>query len=374
MSENFMLSLAAQDIFVILVFAFTLYVMARNLRAISFAGITRELGLIALGMVVWGGYHLVHLIIMTTGPGWLSGAGVVRIDDALQSWVRGTCETVATILFLAGIVQLTWRFGRLMQNLEQSKSALEHEHQARSTLESELKTATATQQTSSQQESDFLLGLSHELRTPLDGIIGLGNLLGNTALDPDQRKLLGTLEQSAQAMLARVGAVIDLSRLRSRQVEVRTQEFSPAELVRTVEALHAPSATEKGLDFASEIAEAAQAKLIGDIRLTKQLLSTLTSLAIKYSPAGTVQILVDVDPASDDIVRVRFTVIATGLEFRPEVIERARSEHGSMRGDGGIGLAICWRLARLMDGELEIESNAKDGTVVRVELPMRREL
>ena len=168
--------------------------------------------------------------------------------------------------------------------------------------------------------------------------------------------------------------MIDLSRLRSRQVEVRTQEFSPAELVRTVEALHAPSATEKGLDFASEIAEAAQAKLIGDIRLTKQLLSTLTSLAIKYSPAGTVQILVDLDPAGDDIVRVRFTVIATGLEFRPEVIERVRSEHGSMRGDGGIGLAICWRLATLMDGELEIESNAKDGTVVRVELPMRREL
>ncbi len=369
-----MLSTAVQDIFVILVLAFTLYVMARNLRAISFAGISRELGLIAIGMAIWGGYHLVHLVFLAVGPIWISEAGMLRLGTGLQTWVRWLIETVATILFLAGIVQLTWRFGRLMQNLEQSESALEHEHQARTTLEGKLKAATATQKSSSQQESEFLLGLSHELRTPLNGIIGLGNLLGNTTLDSDQRKLLGTLEQSAQAMLARVSAVIDLSRLRSRQVEVRTQEFSPAELVRSVEALHAPSATEKGLVFASEIAEAADAMLIGDSRLTKQLLSTLASLAIKYSSAGTVRILVDSESAGEDIARVQFTAIATGLEFRPEVIERVRAERGSMRGDGGIGLAICWRLATLMEGGLEIESNAGTGTVVRVQLPMRRAL
>lgn len=374
MSENFMLPTAAHDAFVILVLAFTLFVMARNLRAISFAGITRALGLIAAGMALWGGYHVIHLLFLALGPLWAGDEAMLRVGDVLQTWVRWGCEAVAAVLFLAGLVQLTRRYGRSMQSLEQSASDLEHEHDARTTLEAELKAATATQRISSQRESEFLLGLSHELRTPLNGIVGLGSLLANTSLDSDQRKLLGTLEQSAQTMLSRVSAVIDLSRLRTEKVEVRSLVFSPAELVRSLEALFAPSASEKGLVFSSEISEAAQAKFIGDSRLTKQLLSTLASIAIKYSPAGMIRTEVDIEPAGDDIAWVTFRAVATGLEFPPEVIDRVRSEFGSMRGDGGIGLAICWRLAALMDGSLDIESSAEVGTVITVRLPMRREL
>lgn len=374
MSENFMLSTAVQDVFVILVLALTLFVMARNLRAINFAGISRELGLIAIGIAIWGGFHLVHLLFLVAGPIWASEAEMLSLGEILQSWVRWVCETVATVLFLLGVVQLTWRFGRLMQSLEESRSALEDEHQARTSLEGELKTAAATQRDSSQQESEFLLGLSHELRTPLNGIIGLGSLLGNTTLDPAQRKLLGTLEQSAQTMLTRVGSVIDLSRLRMEKVEVRNQVFSPAELVRSVEALFSPTATEKGLILSSQPTEAAYAHVIGDSRLTKQLLSTLASIAIKYSSTGTVGIIVDIEAAGNDIAWVQFTCIASELLFPSDAMDRVRADFGSMRGDGGIGLAICWRLATVMDGSLEIESGAEAGTVVTVRLPMRREL
>ena len=186
--------------------------------------------------------------------------------------------------------------------------------------------------------------------------------------------MLGTLEQSAHTMLARVGAVIELSQLRTEQVEVRSQVLSPAELVRSVEALYAPSATEKGLAFSSEISEAANAQFLGDSRLTKQLLSTLASIAIKYSPVGAIRTIVDVETTGDEIAAVQFTTAATGLEFPPHVIERVRGEFGGMRDDGGIGLAICWRLAELMDGTLMIESDAEAGAVVTVRLPMRREL
>ncbi|SDM16792.1 Signal transduction histidine kinase [Maricaulis salignorans] len=374
MSENFMLSTAVQDVFVILVLALTLFVMARNLRAISFAGISRELGLIAVGMAIWGGYHLLHLVFLMAGPVLVGEGQSVQIGTVLETWVRWACETVATILFLLGVVQLTWRFGRLMESLEQSTSALEHEHHVRTTLENELKTAVESQRESSQHESEFLLGLSHELRTPLNGIIGLGSLLGNTELDPAQRKLLATMEQSAQTMLARVGVVIDLSRLRSDQVEVRNLVFSPAELVKSIEALFAPSARDKGLVFATEISAAATKQVIGDSRLTRQLLSTLASLVIKYSPPGTIRGLIDVEEEGEGLAWVKFTAVAGELHFPPEVIERVRAEFGSMRGDGGIGLAICWRLATLMDGTLEIDSQADTGTVITVCLPMRREV
>ena len=369
-----MLLLAAQNIIMIVGIVVTLIVMARNLRAISFAGVTREFVLMAVGMVIWGGFLVVQLLFHVMGPIWLGDADMLRIGGVLQDRVRGLFESAAALFVVVGIAQLTWRFGRLMQSLEQSTSALEREHRARSTLEAELKAAAETQRMARQQESEFLLGLSHELRTPLNGIIGLGSLLGNTELDADQRKLLGTLEHSAQTMLARVGAVIDLSQLRTEQVEIRSQVFSLAELVRSVEALFAPTATEKGMVFSSEISEAAMGHFIGDNRLTKRLLSTLASLAIKHSPAGSIRTLVDLETAGTELVWVKITAVATGLHFPPEVIERVRDEFGGMREDGGIGLAICWRLATLMDGSLEIESRAGAGTVVTVRLPMRREL
>lgn len=374
MSENFMLSTAVQDVFVILMLALTLVVMARNLRAISYVGVSRQLGLIAAGMAIWGGFHLVHLLFLLMGPLWLGDAQLLQVSGVMQTWVRWACESLATVLFLLGVVQLTWRFGRLMQALEESRSAYENEHNARTSLESELKTAATTQRTSSLQESEFLLGLSHELRTPLNGIIGLGSLLGNTKLDPAQRKLLGTLEESAQTMLARVAAVIDLSRLRTEKVEIRQQVFSPAELVKSVEALFLPTARKKGITLSSQATEAASAQVIGDFRLTKQLLSTLASIAIKYSSAGTVGIIVDLEPAVNDVAWVEFTCRATELRFPADTINQVRAEMGSLRGDGGIGLAICLQLASVMDGTLDLDSTAEAGTVVTVRLPVRCEV
>ena len=374
MSENFMLSTAVQDVFVILMLALTLVVMARNLRAISYVGVSRQLGLIAAGMAIWGGFHLVHLLFLLMGPLWLGDSQLLQVSGVMQTWVRWACESLATILFLLGVVQLTWRFGRLMQALEESRSAYENEHNARTSLESELKTAATTQRTSSLQESEFLLGLSHELRTPLNGIIGLGSLLGNTKLDPAQRKLLGTLEESAQTMLARVAAVIDLSRLRTEKVEIRQQVFSPAELVKSVEALFLPTARKKGITLSSQATEAASAQVIGDFRLTKQLLSTLASIAIKYSSAGTVGIIVDLEPAVNDVAWVEFTCRATELRFPADTINQVRAEMGSLRGDGGIGLAICLQLASVMDGTLDLDSTAEAGTVVTVLLPVRCEV
>tara|TARA_R110002073_G_scaffold141534_4_gene292651 strand:- start:9524 stop:10648 length:1125 start_codon:yes stop_codon:yes gene_type:complete len=374
MSENFMLSTAIPDAIVILALVLTLIVMARDLPAISFAGVTHELGLVMLGLVVWGCFLLGHLLFLAAGPIWFGEAEMLRIDTVIQTWVRWSVETVAAIIILAGVVQIPRRFARVTQNLEHSTSALESEHQARATIESELKAVMATQRASSQQDSEFLLGLSHELRTPLNGIIGLGNLLGNTSLDPAQRKLLATMEQSAQTMLARVGVVIELTRLRSEQVEVRNQVFSPAELVKSVEALFAPTARDKGLVFSVETSAAATTQVIGDSRLTRQLLSTLVSLAIKHSPAGTVRSLVDVEPEGEGLAWVKFTVTATGQHFQSEVVERVRAQFGSMRGDEGLELAICWRLATLMDGSLDVDSNADTGTIVTARLPMRQEV
>ncbi|WP_417497184.1 histidine kinase dimerization/phospho-acceptor domain-containing protein [Maricaulis sp.] len=374
MSENFMLSTAAQDVFVILALALTLFVIARNLRAISFAGVSRELGLISIGMLLWGGFHLFHLAFLLLGPLWASEAMMLQWGSLLQTYIRWGVETVATVFFLAGVVRLTLRFGRLMAELDKSASALAQEHRARTTLEAELKTASATRQQAGRQESEFLLGLSHELRTPLNGIIGLGSLLGNTSLDANQRRLLGTLEQSAQTMLARVGAVIELSQLRTGDVEVRAVSFSPAELVRSIIALYAPSAKESGLTLVGEASEASETTMVGDSRLTRQMLSILTSLAIKYSPVGTVTLAVDLDPGAEDIVGVTFTVVASELEFPAEVIERVRSDQGSMRGDGGIGLATCWQLAGLMEGNLAIASDSTSGTTIRATLPMRHEV
>lgn len=373
MSETFMLSTMAQDAFILIALAVALFLITNSELPISFGGQLRDLGLIAAAMFVWGGYHVVHLIFLILGQIWAGDVEILRIAAFLQIHIRWIVELVATLLLLTGLVRMIRKRGQLRQELRATSTTLERGMQVRQSLESELKNASQSQKVKTQNESEFLLALSHELRTPLNGIIGLGSLLGNTELDHNQRRLLATLEQSAQTMLSRVSAVVELSRLRTENVEVRSVVFSPAELARSIEALFSLSATEKGLALTNESTQAAQAAAIGDSLLTKQLLSTLISLAIKHSTAGSIHLLVDLETAGEEMVWVQFTASASGLCFPPEVVEHVKADLGSTRGEGGLGLAICWRLAKLMEGQLAIESDPAAGTVVTVRLPMRRE-
>ncbi len=362
------------DVFFISAAAITIYFLVRHARAIQFADARREFQVMTAGIVTWSLIYLTDLLIMVVGPLFMEQRQVMQAMLALHTEFRWVLDAIAAALLLTGFVGVVRKLSVLLSTLQKTTDTLEMELDSRTTLQRELKAEALTQRASNRSKSEFLVGISHELRTPLNGIIGLAGLLANTEMADDQRKLLTTLEQSAQAMLSRVNDVLDLSKLESGHVELRSVAFRPSELVSTVEALFRPLAIEKGLAVSTHASDSARRYVIGDALLIKQILCNLVSNAVKFTPAGSIKIVSDVTKAGTDRLWLNFTVIDTGVGLNDDEIEiLSNPKSDTTVGEGGLGLSISWRLAQLMDGEISIDSEIEKGSAFTVRLQVQRE-
>jgi signal transduction histidine kinase len=339
-------------------------------RAIQFAGAVRAVQILSVGIVSWASYYFADIVLVIAGPALLDPATYRAWKGVFQQEVRLVWDSVTVSLMLVGFVMLLRRLGTVLRRLQTSADALQLELVSRDTLEAELKTE--AERSRRQSKSEFLLGLSHELRTPLNGILGMASLLSNTEMNAEQRRLLSTLEQSAQAMLNRVSDVLDLSLLENDRVELRSTAFEPCELIRSSVALFEPLAAERGLTLTAGCEASARQPVIGDPGRVKQILTHLVSNAVKYTPDGSVTVDGRVEPLDSDHARLTFTVTDTGEGMAPDVLEAAGQARDLRTGPGsGVGLSICWRLVRLMDGELEFDSTPGRGTVATARLVLQ---
>lgn len=371
---NSIVLMAVFDVFFISAAAITLYFIVTHARAISFADTRREFLVIAIGIVVWSLVYLTDLVIMVAGPLFLTHRDAMAAMLALHTEYRWFVDATAAALLLTGFIGLIRKLSLLLRTMQKTTDSLEIELDSRTTLQRELKAEALTQRASNRSKSEFLVGISHELRTPLNGIIGLAGLLSNTDMKDDQRKLLTTLEHSAQAMLTRVNDVLDLSKLESGHVELRSVAFRPSELMNTVEALFQPLATEKGLAVSSHASETARRYVIGDSMLIKQVLCNLVSNAVKFTKTGTIKIVSDVTKAGNDRLWLNFTVIDTGVGLNEDEVELLSSPGSETQvGEGGLGMSISWRIAQLMDGDITIDSEEGRGSAFTVRLQVQRE-
>lgn len=330
--------------------------------------------LLSFGIAAWASYYLADFLVLIIGPIFVDMNTKREWTAMLQSHVRPVTDVIGVALLLVGFVSLLNRLGRLLTRLQNSADALQLELVSRDSLEAELKTAARSERALREAKSEFLLGLSHELQTPLNGILGLASLLANTELDDEQRRLLNTLDHSAQSMLNRVSDVLDLSLLENDRVELRSAAFLPCETVRTVVGLFEPLAGERNVELSAQCVGAGQHRLIGDPGRVRQILTNLVSNAVKYTSEGSVSVSSMVEPIDQDHARLTFTVTDTGQGMNEAELAAAMQTHALRTGPGaGVGLAICWRLARLMDGALEFESTPTQGTTARARLTLQIE-
>lgn len=348
--------------------------MFRYAETLRQAEIINPVRVLTVGLLVWAFYHLLDAGVLLIGPFFVEDAGVPGLSAFIQTRLRWFTDAIASAFLIVGFVGLFRRMIEILDGLRSSNQALENELDDSSEREAELKARANTERAQSQSRSEFILGLSHELRTPLNGILGLSGLLANTDLDPSQRKLLATVERSAQAMLARVSDVFDLARLENNRVELRSVAFRPAELAQTILGLFEPLAGEKGLELALEIGENADSPVLGDPGRVRQILNNLVSNAMKFTPGGSVTITVRQSADRAGKNWVEFQVVDTGVGMDAAMLARIAGRSGSESGgDSGLGLSICHRLSALMDGDLKISSQPGSGTCVTVRLRVQAE-
>jgi CheY-like chemotaxis protein/anti-sigma regulatory factor (Ser/Thr protein kinase) len=214
--------------------------------------------------------------------------------------------------------------------------------------------------------------VSHELRTPMHGVRTIAELLLDTRLDAEQRRMVGIIRDSADMLLAQVDRMLDAARLEARRLELAPQPFAPARLVGSVVDLLRPTAEAKGLALRLDCDIPPEAWHLGDDMRVRQILLNLLGNAIKFTAAGSVTLAVTADPRG-----LCFVVSDTGPGLAPEQFARlfspfrqADATTARTHGGSGLGLAICRQLAGLMGGSITVESRPGEGASFRLSLPM----
>ncbi len=247
-------------------------------------------------------------------------------------------------------------------------------------MEEELRRTARAAQAASEAKSAFLANMSHEIRTPINGLMGMIQLLQGTGLDQEQQGHLDCAAASVQRLTRLLSDVLDLSRIEAGTLSLNAAPFGPADLRDALLELFSPAARDKGLDFAVAIHPGVPDAVVGDETRLLQVLFNLVGNALKFTDRG--RVLVEVSPLPDTPrgePRLLFSVRDTGIGIAesqiPEVLEPFSQADGSFsrRYQGaGLGLSIVRKLARLMGGELAIDSTEGQGSDFHLSLRFAR--
>ena len=229
----------------------------------------------------------------------------------------------------------------------------------------------------SRVKSQFLANMSHEIRTPLNAIFGMTELVLDSPLGTRQRKDIETVRTAAGELLQLVDNVFDVSRLEARKLELQIAPFSFREAVAEVLQPLAPRARAKGVGLRSEIAEDIPDRVQGDDARVRQILSNVVGNAVKFTDQGEVAVRVRREDSEGSAQRLIIEVSDTGVGIPPErqegIFEPFVQADGLMtrRFSGtGLGLTISARLAELMGGWIEVQSQAGRGSTFRIVLAL----
>ncbi len=218
-------------------------------------------------------------------------------------------------------------------------------------------------------KSQFLASMSHEIRTPLNGILGMAqSLVSDDTLSGSQREKVDTILDSGKTLLALVDDVLDLTKIEAGKLEVDPIDGDLRHAARRIIRLFQPRAQEKGIELKLEITDPLTSALCFDPVRVRQCLSNLVSNAVKFTQEGEVRVNLGTEPAGDDW-RVVMTITDTGIGMDKTTQAKLFSEFTQADasttrrfGGTGLGLAITRRLARLMGGDVTIDSEPERGS------------
>ncbi|MUG70769.1 MULTISPECIES: MHYT domain-containing protein [Paenibacillus] len=219
-------------------------------------------------------------------------------------------------------------------------------------------------------KSEFLAFMSHEIRNPLNGVIGMSELLQETALSAEQREYVKIIAKSGMGLLTVIQNILDFTKMESGKMTLNQAPFSLQVTLEETLQLFLRQCQQQELDVRWQLDQALPALVVGDEGRLKQVLLNLIGNAVKFTEKGGIDIHIRQKKREGDRLQLEFTVRDTGIGIAetnlPHLFQPFYQTENTARKHGGtgLGLAISRRLVELMGGTIAVESKIGEGTKV----------
>lgn len=218
----------------------------------------------------------------------------------------------------------------------------------------------------------FIANVSHEIRSPMNAIIGMIYFLKSTELTRTQQSHLQKIESAAEILLGIINDILDIAKISSDKLKLRTAPFRFGEVIQTVDDLFGERIRLKGIDWRIRAQTSGDPEIIGDKQRLLQVLVNLVGNAHKFTDRGRIEFIVAADAANDSTINYKITVKDTGIGIAAEDIpklftpfEQLETSRNRFFEGTGLGLSICKRLLEMMNGTLDVESKKGQGSAFK---------
>lgn len=236
----------------------------------------------------------------------------------------------------------------------------------------ELRGALERAQSATRAKDLFLANMSHEVRTPLTGILGITELLKESALSSDQREQLNSLQEACSTLKSIIDDLLDLKSLEQGKVRFRNAPFDCLDIINSLVARCEPLAMRNSTRIAHVNSQCSSTLRMGDKTRFEQVITNLVNNAIKFTHNGRVEIKTFIDDAG-----VTVTVSDTGIGMKPDQLERifedfaqADEQISTHYGGTGLGLSIVRSIMQQLGGSIDVTSEPDEGSRFTAMFPL----